>query len=46
MFLVGVLNLDLAMGVECVGITTFTGVAGGGKTSCALSFAANFPKAS
>ena len=41
----GSLNLDLAMGGGmCPGITTFTGVAGGGKTSCALSFAANFQK--
>ena len=41
----GSLNLDLAMGGGmCPGITTFTGVAAGGKTSCALSFAANFQK--
>tara|TARA_Y100000592_G_scaffold59112_1_gene92533 strand:+ start:945 stop:2045 length:1101 start_codon:yes stop_codon:yes gene_type:complete len=41
----GSLNLDLAMGGGmCPGIATFSGVAGGGKTSCALTFAANFQK--
>ena len=41
----GSLNLDLQMGGGLnPGINVFSGVAGGGKTSCALTFAANFQK--
>jgi len=41
----GSLNLDLQMGGGLnPGISVFSGVAGGGKTSCALTFAANFQK--
>ena len=41
----GSLNLDIEMGGGLnPGINVFSGVSGGGKTSCALTFAANFQK--